>query len=109
MPGALLLLGILSGSTAASELPEGKGRGIVEDACLQCHDLKTTTDARHGLGEWREVIYVMISEGADLLEEEVEIVARYLAKHFGPEDRPGPAPGTRGEAVPDTGAPPIPR
>ncbi len=71
--------------SAQSQLPEGEGKEIVETVCTQCHGLQTITSANYALDEWRNVVYDMVSEGAPLLDEEVEMVAQYLAKHFGPE------------------------
>ena len=73
---------LLSGQ---STLPEGEGKGLVETVCTQCHGLRTITSVKYGLAEWRNVVYDMVSEGAPLVDEEVEIVAQYLAKNFGPE------------------------
>ena len=75
IPGLLL--------SAQSQLPDGKGKDLVETVCTQCHGLESTMDARYTLDEWRNVVYDMVSEGAPLLDDEVEIVAQYLAKNFG--------------------------
>ena len=71
--------------SAQSLLPEGEGKELIETVCTQCHGLRTITEAKYSLAEWENVVYDMVSEGAPLLEEEVEIVAQYLAKHFGRE------------------------
>jgi virginiamycin B lyase len=75
IPGLLL--------SAQSQLPEGEGKDLVETVCTQCHGLESTTDARYTLDEWRNVVYDMVSEGAPLLDDEVEIIAQYLAKNYG--------------------------
>jgi len=85
---ALLASAVLSLPLAAQEdnkLPEGKGRDLVATVCGQCHGLDATTDSRHTLDEWRNVVNDMVSTGAALDEEEVETVSQYLAKNFGPE------------------------
>ncbi len=84
--------------SAQSPLPEGEGKEIVETVCAQCHGLSTVTNARYPLDEWRNVVYDMVSEGAPLLDDEVETVAQYLAKHFGPESSSGNSSKTTGKA-----------
>ena len=84
--------------SAQSPLPEGEGKEIVETVCAQCHGLSIIVNARHPLDEWRNVVYDMVSEGAPLLDDEVETVAQYLAKHFGPESSSGNASRTTGKA-----------
>ncbi len=84
---------------AQGQLPEGEGKEIVETVCTQCHGLSNITNARYPLEEWRNVLYDMISEGAPLLDDEVETVAQYLAKHFGPESSSGSSSKNTGEAA----------
>ncbi len=66
-------------------LPDGKGKDYVASICQQCHGLEAVTGSRRTLEEWRSVVTDMVSNGASLQEDEVEIVAQYLAKNFGPE------------------------
>ncbi len=80
---------------AQGQLPEGEGKEIVETVCTQCHGLSNITNARYPLEEWRNVLYDMISEGAPLLDD----VAQYLAKHFGPESSSGSSSKNTGEAA----------
>ena len=89
--------------SAQSELPEGEGKEIVETVCTQCHGLRTTTDANYPLAEWRNVVFDMVSEGAPLLDEEVETVAQYLAKYFGPEASSSSLSKNTGKAAGNTG------
>ena len=84
--------------SAQSQLLEGKDKEIVETVCAQCHGLSTVTNARYPLDEWRNVVYDMVSEGTPLLDDEVETVAQYLAKHFGPESSSGNSSRTTGKA-----------
>lgn len=68
----------------AKELPEGKGKDLVASTCQQCHGLGLITDSHRSLSEWKDTIGNMISNGASLEPDEVDIVAQYLAKNFGP-------------------------
>ncbi|MBI2815541.1 MAG: hypothetical protein HYX72_01235 [Acidobacteria bacterium] len=67
------------------KLPEGKGKDYVASVCQQCHGLEAITSSRRSLDEWRMVVNDMVSQGAPLQDDEVEIVSEYLAKNFGPE------------------------
>ncbi len=93
---ALLIIGLFfgfmalaqepSGGSGASGLPEGKGKEIVERVCQQCHGLEAITSSHRTQQEWRDVVNEMISNGATLQDSEVDVVAEYLAKNFGPEN-----------------------
>ena len=102
LSGVLLSPQSLSAQAQSSEaktkdLPEDKGEEIVGTVCQQCHGLESITSSKHTLGEWRDLVTYMVSLGAQLQDEEVEIVAQYLAKKFGPE-RPSAHPKEGGEA-----------
>lgn len=64
----------------AAELPEGPGRELVMAACLSCHDLAPTLQARKSEAEWRHSLGLMARLGAKLNGREQETVARYLAR-----------------------------
>jgi hypothetical protein len=84
---ATLLL-LLSASSSASDLPPGEGKAIVERTCVSCHALKVVTAKRASKEQWSTLVDQMISRGADLSDDEVEIVVDYLAKNFGPTKEP---------------------
>src|SRR5581483_7789130 len=87
----ILAAAVVAANTAKGQaedkdkLPEGKGKDYVASVCTQCHGLEATTGSRRTLEEWRIVVNDMVSNGAALDEDEVEIVSQYLAKNFGPE------------------------
>ena len=89
MLGLLILIAVGTGIHAAQgeddKLPEGKGKDYVASVCQQCHGLEAITGSRRTLDEWRMVVNDMVSNGAPLQDDEVEIVSEYLAKNFGPE------------------------
>ena len=70
---------------AETDLPDDEGRDIVEYACSQCHGLVQVTDAQKTAQQWEYLVNQMINQGAPIEEYEVEIVVRYLVKHFGEE------------------------
>lgn len=61
-----------------------RGRKLYEAVCTQCHTtaaIEVTRDGRHG---WEDTVHKMVSAGAQMNAEEMEIVIDYLAKRFGP-------------------------
>jgi hypothetical protein len=71
------------------ELPEGEGRSILLRACTTCHDLGGLKNFKDFYTEerWRELVIDMVRVGAEVKEDEIPILAGYLAKHFGTEKR----------------------
>ena len=72
---------------AGVELPEGQGRDILVSACLSCHDLGGLAlfSGFYTRDDWRTLVLTMIETGATVDAAEVETVADYLARHFGPD------------------------
>lgn len=77
-----LALSALVGNARAQELPEGKGKEIVQDACSQCHGLQQIIDSKKTPEEWKDLVNQMIDNGATLTDEQIPIVIDYLAKNF---------------------------
>jgi hypothetical protein len=71
---------------AGVELPLGPGREILVTACLGCHDLGGLALFKgvYARDSWRELVLTMKGNGAASDEAGVEVVADYLARHFGP-------------------------
>ena len=95
---ALIALTVLTLSAAPSqenkdaqavELPEGEGKAILLRACTVCHDLGGLKLFKGYYTEelWRELIIDMVRVGAQVNEDEISILAKYLAEHFGPEKK----------------------
>ena len=80
MMAGLALVGLQT--VQAQDLPEGKGKDIVENVCSQCHGLKQVTDSARTPDEWKDLVSEMIGNGAQLDEEQIPIVIEYLSKSF---------------------------
>jgi|SRR6185312_2284063 len=65
-------------------LPDGDGKALVEHACSQCHSLETVTRSHLTRKQWEGRIDQMIAKGAKLSDDDIDVVAAYLARHFGP-------------------------
>jgi len=87
------LVGVLATTILfAQELPEGEGKELVTKACTVCHGLGNVINNRFTTEEWRNVALDM---DAPLSDAEIEKVAEYLGKYFGPDSPPTsqPVPG----------------
>ncbi|HEU5240325.1 MAG TPA: hypothetical protein VFU37_24530 [Pyrinomonadaceae bacterium] len=69
--------------------PDGEARGLIFQACVQCHDLRNTVSQRKSDAGWKRTVDEMIWRGAPLIADEAETVTRYLTVSFGP-DKPIP-------------------
>ncbi len=70
-------------SRAATPLPEGPGKQLVEELCSSCHSVATITRAAgySSAQQWRELFSTMI----ELSDAQATTIATYLAQHY-PED-----------------------
>jgi mono/diheme cytochrome c family protein len=84
----------------ATALPPGKGKVIVERTCASCHAIKVVTSKKASKEQWSTIIDQMLSKGADLNDDEVEIVVDYLSKNFGASKDPAPAEKLQGQSRP---------
>jgi len=71
------------------ELPEGAGREILVDSCLNCHELSALSLFKgfYGRDQWHSLVLTMQQNGAELDAVEIEIVTDYLGRYFGPDSR----------------------
>ena len=75
-------------------LPDGKARDLIFQACVQCHDLRNTVAQRKTAVAWRRTVDEMIWRGAPLMSDEAEIIVKYLAAAFGPDQLKGDVPNS---------------
>src|SRR5512134_2729431 len=75
---------------AGVELPEGPGREVLVASCLSCHELTALPlfASFYTRDSWRTLVLTMKGHGAQVDGAEVELLADYLARHFGVEPRP---------------------
>ena len=67
--------------------PEGPVRDTVVQVCSQCHPLTRIIDGDLRAEEWEATLYDMISRGAPLHEEDLELVRKYLVDNFAVGDQ----------------------
>ncbi len=93
----------LAASANAAALPPGKGKAIVQRTCISCHALKVVTAKRASKEQWSALIDQMISRGADLNDDEVEIIVDYLGTNFGTTKAPAKTKDNHRQTGPVTG------
>ena len=69
--------------------PPGRGRDLILQTCVQCHDLRNTVSQRKTAAGWKRTVDEMIWRGAPLMSDEAQTITDYLAASFGP-DKPIP-------------------
>ena len=80
---ALLILSACGTDDAGtSNVPDGET--LLQNRCTECHDLQRVTDSQKSEAEWEETVERMIQQGAELNEEEKEVLVDYLAENYGP-------------------------
>jgi competence ComEA-like helix-hairpin-helix protein len=85
--GAFLLLLITAVAAANTELPEGKGKDLVESSCADCHSLQRIMAQRLDEDGWNGIIREMIENGAAINPNDLKVIVSYLAKNFGPDKK----------------------
>lgn len=67
----------------AQDLPEGKGKDLVEMVCGACHGTDLIASQRATKEGWGYVVDDMVSRGASASNEQIAQIKEYLAKSFG--------------------------
>jgi hypothetical protein len=76
-------VGVAAPRAMAQDLPDGAGKDVVVKACTSCHDADNFTSKKHSKAEWKEVVDTMVAYGAEVTDEQTEIITTYLAKNYG--------------------------
>ena len=64
-------------------LPDGKGKEVLERMCTNCHGLDQVTANRYAKKFWGSVVDDMVSKGAEGSDDDVNLVISYLSRNFG--------------------------
>ena len=93
-------------TSAQTTLPDGEGRAIVQRMCgTGCHAIQAVTKHRMSPQRWEQVVDNMMVRGAVGTSTEIDLVVRYLARHFaGPDPEGTIGPASRASA----GSPDVP-
>jgi competence protein ComEA len=68
----------------AQQWPEGPGKEITIQLCVNCHSADIVQAHRMTRDEWTSTIQKMIMQGAEGTPEQFNAVLDYLTKNFGP-------------------------
>jgi hypothetical protein len=52
-------------------------------ACTSCHDADNMISKKKTKAEWKTVVETMVAYGAEVSDEQMEIITTYLAKNYG--------------------------
>jgi competence protein ComEA len=84
MKRLILTLPFLVSSLAfAQDLPEGKGKDVVEQVCGACHGVDLVSSRRATKQGWGYIVDDMVSRGASATNEQIQAINDYLAKNLG--------------------------
>ena len=84
----LLLLLILTLSTAVAQMPEGPGKEETQKLCSQCHEVERSISLRQDRDGWKTTMNKMVALGAGGSEQDFEMVFEYLVRNYPAEQVP---------------------
>jgi competence ComEA-like helix-hairpin-helix protein len=97
-------------AASATPLPDGPGKPVIQRACVSCHSAAVITSKRASSDGWTQIVNEMVSRGADLSDDEIDLLIKYLSTNFGPSvpksDHPSSTGATSQPSTPDNTAPP---
>ena len=67
----------------AQDLPEGKGKDVLESVCGACHGTDLVASRRATKQGWSYIVDDMVSRGASATNEQIATINEYLAKNLG--------------------------
>jgi hypothetical protein len=83
----VMILGTACSSGASNTTPAATtnldGATLVRERCSVCHPLSRVESTSHTAAEWKTIVDLMISRGAQLTSEEETVVVNYLSTNFG--------------------------
>ncbi len=81
----LLVLVVSMAAAVDAELPDGKGKEVVESACTDCHSIERIETQRLNEEGWNGIIHEMIENGAAINPNDMNVIVGYLVNNFGPD------------------------
>jgi competence protein ComEA len=67
----------------AQDLPQGKGKDVLESVCGACHGTDLVAARRATREGWSYLVDDMVSRGASATNEQIATIIDYLAKNLG--------------------------
>jgi hypothetical protein len=81
--GLVVMLSSAWATSPDSTKKEERAHQLFLDVCTSCHDLARVRVQALSKEEWAGLIKGMVSEGAAVSDEEMDLIVDYLARHFG--------------------------
>jgi competence protein ComEA len=78
----ILCAGMLSAQAHAGDLPDGKGKDLIQRACIGCHKADEITAYRFSKPEYHAIVQRMAERGAQATPAELSVIADYLFEYF---------------------------
>jgi competence ComEA-like helix-hairpin-helix protein len=75
-------LGLFSPPGNAADLPDGKGKELIQRACIGCHKADELAVYRFTRDEYVTIVYRMGDRGAQATRPELDVIAAYLFENF---------------------------
>ncbi len=85
-------LSVIPAALAQSQLPDGEGRAVLQQACLGCHEPSRIIASGYSRQDWQNVVHMMRNVGAPVPPDKIALLTDYLAKNFPEKPRPAPSP-----------------
>lgn len=81
----LFLSACSSGASSTTPAPTTSldGATLIQERCSVCHPTARIEITNHTAADWKTIVNVMISRGAQLTPQEETVVVSYLASNFG--------------------------
>jgi competence protein ComEA len=70
-------------SSVNAQLPDGKGKEVVERTCNSCHGSDRIVSHRMSKKDWSDVVERMLDYGGSATDEEIATILDYLSTHLG--------------------------
>jgi competence protein ComEA len=67
-----------------SQLPEGPGKDTFVKVCGTCHSTDNVIGKGYSEDGWAQVVGTMVNNGAQMSDEQVDTIVKYLATNFPP-------------------------
>src|SRR5580658_3765073 len=74
---------LISSFVQAQDLPQGKGKDVLESVCGACHGTDLVAARRATKEGWSYLVDDMVSRGASATNEQIATIIDYLAKNLG--------------------------
>ena len=81
----LLVTACASGTPTTTPAPTTilSGSGLVQERCTVCHPLTVVERSKRSAADWKLIVEMMVSRGAQLNSEEQTKVINFLAANYG--------------------------